>query len=152
VFDYTQKAEYWALVWGTVVMVLTGLILWFPAFATQYMPAWVIRVSEVVHFYEAILAVGAIIIWHWFFVIFLPQEYPMSTVWLDGRYPAREWKEFHRGEYEQVGPGAIRHPGSDRRGEDPDSEPEGMVTSAPATTDNGEREEAGRSDEPRKTG
>jgi hypothetical protein len=110
-------------------MVFTGCVLWFPEFATQYMPAWTVRVSEVVHFFEAILAVGAIVIWHWFFVIFLPQEYPMSTVWIDGRYPAREWKEFHRGEYEVVGPGAIRHPGSDRRGEGP--EPEDMVTSAP---------------------
>lgn len=133
VFDYTQKAEYWALVWGTLVMVLTGLILWFPTFATQYMPAWAVRVSEVVHFYEAILAVGAIVIWHWFFVIFLPQEYPMSTVWLNGRYPAREWKEFHRGEFEQVGGSAIRHPGSDRRGE---LEPEDMVTSAPGPENN----------------
>jgi cytochrome b subunit of formate dehydrogenase len=121
-FDYTQKAEYWALVWGTWVMALTGLVLWYPTVATRWLPAWIVRVSEVVHFYEAILAVSAIFIWHFFFVIFLPAVYPMSTTWLDGRMPVREWKEFHAGEYAQAGGGAIETPGEARR---PDGPPTG---------------------------
>jgi cytochrome b subunit of formate dehydrogenase len=96
-FDYTQKAEYWALVWGTWVMALTGLVLWYPTIATRWLPVWIVRVAEVVHFYEAILAVSAIVIWHFFFVIFLPAVYPMSTTWIDGRMPNHEWKEFHAG-------------------------------------------------------
>ena len=111
-FDYTQKAEYWALVWGTWVMALTGLILWFPTIATGRFPAWIVRVSEVVHFYEAILAVSAIVIWHFFFVVFLPAVYPMSATWLDGRLPAGEWKEFHAGEYAEKGDGEILDPES----------------------------------------
>ncbi len=102
-FDYTQKAEYWAVVWGTLVMVLTGFVLWFPTLATNQLPAWVVRVAEVIHYYEAILAVAAIIIWHLFYVLFMPNEYPMSTVWLNGRVPAEEWKEMHRGEYLEIG-------------------------------------------------
>jgi formate dehydrogenase gamma subunit len=94
-FDYTQKAEYWALVWGTIVMSVTGLVLWFPALATDWLPAWVVRVCEVVHFYEAILAVSAIFIWHFYFVILRPAIYPMSWIWLDGRMPAEEWKGEH---------------------------------------------------------
>jgi formate dehydrogenase gamma subunit len=109
-FDYTQKAEYWAVVWGSLVMMLTGFVLWFPTVATAWMPAWTVRVSEVVHFYEAILAVAAIFIWHFFYVIFMPNEYPMSMVWFNGRYPAAEWKEFHRQEYDEVGDAAIRYP------------------------------------------
>ncbi|HEX5132981.1 MAG TPA: cytochrome c3 family protein [Candidatus Krumholzibacteria bacterium] len=112
-FDYTQKAEYWALVWGTWVMALTGLILWYPAVATSWMPAWIVRVAEVIHFYEAILAVSAIVIWHFFFVIFLPAVYPMSTTWIDGRMPAGEWKEFHAGEYAELGEEPIQNPGHD---------------------------------------
>jgi cytochrome b subunit of formate dehydrogenase len=102
-FDYTQKAEYWALVWGTWVMAITGLVLWYPAIATSHMPAWIVRVSETVHFYEAILAVSAIFIWHFFFVMLLPVVYPMSTTWIDGRMPAHEWQEFHAGEFEEKG-------------------------------------------------
>jgi len=109
-YDYTQKAEYWALVWGTWVMALTGFVLWFPTIATSWLPAWTVRVSEVIHFYEAILAVSAIVIWHFFFVIFMPNEYPMSTIWLNGRMPAKEWKEMHRSHYLEVGDGAIVEP------------------------------------------
>jgi hypothetical protein len=105
-------------------MAFTGFVLWFPTVATAYMPAWMVRVSEVVHFYEAILAVSAIVIWHFFYVIFMPNEYPMSTIWLDGRYPAGEWKEFHRQEYQDVGSGAIRNADGTRQND--------MVTSAPA--------------------
>ena len=28
-FSYIEKAEYWAVVWGSVVMVITGFVLWF---------------------------------------------------------------------------------------------------------------------------
>jgi predicted CXXCH cytochrome family protein len=102
-FDYTQKAEYWALVWGTVVMGLTGFVLMFPDFVTAFLPAWVIRVSETIHFYEAILAVGAIIIWHFFFTIFIPREYPMSWIWLTGRMDKAEWEHHHSDESEEMG-------------------------------------------------
>ncbi|MBT3232717.1 MAG: hypothetical protein HN356_07870 [Calditrichaeota bacterium] len=94
-FDYTAKAEYWALIWGTVLMTITGLVLWFPAIATSWLPAWVVRVCEVVHFYEAILAVAAIIIWHFYFVIVSPREYPMSWIWITGKMPREEWEELH---------------------------------------------------------
>lgn len=94
-FDYTQKAEYWALIWGTAIMSLTGFVLWFPTIATSWLPAWVVRVCEVVHFYEAILAVSAIIIWHLFYVIFLPGEYPMNWAWISGRVPKEQWDHHH---------------------------------------------------------
>ncbi len=109
-FDYTQKAEYWAVVWGTWVMALTGVILWYPTIATSWMPIWIVRVSETIHFYEAVLAVSAIVIWHFFFVIFLPAVYPMSTTWIDGRMPAAEWKEFHAGEYAEQGEEPVDKP------------------------------------------
>ncbi len=123
-FDYTQKAEYWAVIWGTIVMALTGLVLWFPELATNWAPAWVVRVAEVVHFYEAILAVAAIFIWHFFYVIFMPAEYPVSTVWLDGRMPAHDWKEFHKGEFEAEGETAIQDPG-------PSTDPAGIAVFIP---------------------
>jgi len=102
-FDYTQKVEYWALIWGTVVMAATGFVLWFPTLATDWLPAWVVRVCETVHFFEAILAVSAIVIWHFFFEIFQPGEYPMNWTWLTGRMSKTEWMENHPRAAEEMG-------------------------------------------------
>lgn len=101
-FNYIEKAEYWALVWGTLVMGLTGFILWFPTLPGDNAPVWLIRVSETVHYYEAILATLAIIVWHWFFVIFRPKEYPVSLTVLDGKMTVDHFKEEHRDKYRKV--------------------------------------------------
>jgi cytochrome b subunit of formate dehydrogenase len=84
-FGYAEKAEYWALIWGTVLMALSGIVLWFPAAAVERFPAWIVAASQTVHFYEAWLATLAILVWHFFFVIFHPDTYPLSYTWLDGR-------------------------------------------------------------------
>ena len=84
-FDYTEKAEYLALIWGTSVMILSGLILWFPTIASKHLPSWALSVAEVVHYYEAWLAFLAILVWHFFFVFFHPESYPMNLTWLDGK-------------------------------------------------------------------
>lgn len=101
-YDYTQKAEYWALVWGTIIMGLTGIILWFPTIITSWAPGWIVRVSGVIHYYEAILAVGAIIIWHFFFVIFHPKQYPLSFTFLTGRMSKDEWEHHHQAAAEKT--------------------------------------------------
>jgi cytochrome b subunit of formate dehydrogenase len=82
---YAEKAEYLALVWGTVVMAVTGFILWFENWSLEYLPKWASDVATVVHFYEAVLATLAILVWHFYFVIFDPLVYPMDTAWLTGR-------------------------------------------------------------------
>ncbi len=92
-FDYTEKMEYWSLIWGTIVMAVTGLTLWFPVYFSKFMPVWWVRVSEIVHLYEATLATLAILVWHFFFVIFHPEEYPMNFAWLTGRVPAHLARE-----------------------------------------------------------
>ncbi|GAB4369359.1 MAG: cytochrome c3 family protein [Calditrichia bacterium] len=88
-FDYTEKAEYWSVVWGTVVMGITGIILWFPTWFTRFAPSWIVRASELIHFYEAILATLAIIVFHLFFVIAHPEQYPMNLSWLTGKMSLR---------------------------------------------------------------
>jgi cytochrome b subunit of formate dehydrogenase len=82
---YPEKMEYLAVIWGTLVMAVTGLILWFENIALAWLPTWVIDVSTVVHFYEAILASLAILVWHFYAVIFDPLVYPMDFAWLTGR-------------------------------------------------------------------
>ena len=100
-YDYSQKAEYWALMWGTIVMIFTGLVLWFPEVAVRIFPSWIVGASQTVHYYEAWLATLAILIWHFFFVIFHPEEYPMSWTWLTGKMSEESVKEHHLGWFEE---------------------------------------------------
>ena len=53
-FNYMEKAEYWALVWGTVVMAITGILLWAHDAVLAYLPhaLAVLEVTTAVHFYE----------------------------------------------------------------------------------------------------
>jgi cytochrome b subunit of formate dehydrogenase len=83
--NYAEKAEYLALVWGTFVMAVTGFVLWFENWSLAHLPAWAADVATVVHFYEAILASLAIVVWHFYAVFLDPLVYPMDTAWLTGR-------------------------------------------------------------------
>jgi cytochrome b subunit of formate dehydrogenase len=94
-FSYGEKAEYWAVVWGTVIMGLTGLIIMFKMQITGWAPRWIIDVAITIHYYEAILAVLAIIVWHFYHVIFDPDVYPLNTACLDGRMPEHLYHEEH---------------------------------------------------------
>lgn len=88
---YPEKMEYLALMWGIVVMTVTGFMLWFDNLALRWLPKWFTDVATAIHFYEAILASLAILVWHFYFVIFDPTVYPMDTAWLTGRaHPARD--------------------------------------------------------------
>jgi formate dehydrogenase gamma subunit len=84
IFSYVEKVEYWALMWGTLIMVLSGVILWFPKSLPAGWPNWLIDVARTIHFYEAVLASLAIVVWHFFHTLFRPDEYPMDTSWLTG--------------------------------------------------------------------
>ena len=84
-FNYVEKIEYLAFMWGTMVMALTGFILWFNNFALRYFPKWVSDAATALHYYEAILATFSILIWHFYTVIFDPDVYPMDRAWLTGK-------------------------------------------------------------------
>jgi len=82
--SYIEKAEYWALIWGTAVMAATGLLLWANNLAMRFLPKLWLDVATSVHFYEAILAASAILIWHFYSTIFDPDVYPLDTSFLTG--------------------------------------------------------------------
>ncbi len=91
--SYVEKAEYWAVVWGTIVMVITGGMLWLNNWTLQFLPKWVIDLATSVHWYEAVLASLAILVWHFYSVMFDPDVYPLDTAWLTGKSPRR--RESH---------------------------------------------------------
>jgi cytochrome b subunit of formate dehydrogenase len=82
--SYVEKAEYWAVVWGAVVMIATGLLLWANNLVLKLLPKSWLDVATSVHFYEAVLATLAIVVWHFYPVIFDPDVYPLNTAFLTG--------------------------------------------------------------------
>jgi len=101
-FNFIEKFEYLALAWGSAVMILTGLILWFEQQAMVVLPKWSLDIALVVHSYEAVLAFLAIIIWHFYHVHLNPEVFPMSKIWLTGEISEHEMKEHHPLEYERI--------------------------------------------------
>jgi cytochrome b subunit of formate dehydrogenase len=94
-FNYAEKAEYWALVWGTALMGLTGVMLWAKVWVGNLLARWWVDVATAIHFYEAILATLAIVVWHFYQVFFDPDVYPMNSAWWDGKMPLEHYREEH---------------------------------------------------------
>lgn len=91
-FGYSEKMEYWAVVWGTVIMGVTGLMIWFKMDVTRFLPRWAVDVATTIHYYEAILACLAIVVWHFYHVIFDPDVYPVNWAAWNGKV-SRHWHE-----------------------------------------------------------
>ncbi|HWV98924.1 MAG TPA: cytochrome b/b6 domain-containing protein [Candidatus Acidoferrum sp.] len=91
-FGYAEKMEYWAVIWGTIIMGATGLAIWFKMDVTRFLPRWAVDVALTIHYYEAILACLAIIVWHFYHVIFDPDVYPLNWACWSGKV-SKHWQE-----------------------------------------------------------
>ncbi len=100
-FSFIEKFEYIAIVWGSIVMVLTGFVLWFMEAAMMILPKGAWDIARAMHGYEALLAFISIIVWHLYCVHFNPSVFPMSKVWLTGKISLHQMKEEHPLEYEE---------------------------------------------------
>lgn len=94
-FSYAEKMEYWALVWGMFVMASTGLMAWFKVLVGKHVPGWWVDAAITIHFYEAILATLAIVVWHLYGVMFDPDAYPMNWAWFDGKMSIEQYEHEH---------------------------------------------------------
>jgi cytochrome b subunit of formate dehydrogenase/5-methylcytosine-specific restriction endonuclease McrA len=94
-FNYAEKAEYWALVWGMIVMAVTGIMLWAKVSVGNHLPRWWLDVATAIHFYEAVLATLAIVVWHFYQVFLDPDVYPMNWAWWDGKMALHHYREEH---------------------------------------------------------
>jgi len=101
-FSYIEKSEYWALVWGTIVMTVTGLFMWFD---NTFLGIWGksgYDIVRTIHYFEAWLAFLAIVVWHFYFVIFNPDTYPMNLAWITGKLSETEMEEEHPKELRMI--------------------------------------------------
>ncbi|GIK64554.1 MAG: hypothetical protein BroJett018_23480 [Chloroflexota bacterium] len=90
-YNFGEKAEYLALVWGTLVMIATGFMMWNPIATSKILPAEVIPAARLAHSSEALLAVASIIIWHMYNVHVRRFNRAMFT----GKMPVHHMEEEH---------------------------------------------------------
>src|SRR6266487_4564383 len=71
---------------------VTGLMIWFKMDVTHWLPRWAVDVALTIHYYEAILACLAIVVWHFYHVIFDPDVYPGNWACVKGKV-SKQWQE-----------------------------------------------------------
>jgi cytochrome b subunit of formate dehydrogenase len=93
-YNFAEKAEYWAVIWGSAVMIITGFMLWNPITTTLFLPGEIIPAAKAAHGGEALLAVLSIVTWHFYHVHIKRFNKSMFT----GNLSREEMEEEHAGE------------------------------------------------------
>lgn len=94
-YTYKEKFEYWGLVFGNVIMVLTGFILFFPVTFASLLPGEVIPAAKVAHSNEGLMAFLVITIWHVFNAHLSPDVFPFDTSMFTGKVSRERYEHEH---------------------------------------------------------
>jgi cytochrome b subunit of formate dehydrogenase len=94
-YTYKQKFEYWGVLTGQIIMIATGLALWFPAQATMFLPGQIIPAAKALHTNEAMLVVIIIAVWHIYNAIFSPDVFPLDRSIFTGRISLERMRREH---------------------------------------------------------
>ncbi len=100
-YNFAEKLEYWALIWGGLIMLATGFMLWNPLIATLFLPGQFIPAAKAAHGGEAVLAVLAIVVWHFYNVHIKMFNKSMFT----GRMTRLQMEEEHGAEWSELSAG-----------------------------------------------
>jgi len=103
-YNFEEKLEYWAFVWGTVIMAITGFMLWNPIATANILPGAAIPAALAAHSGEALLAVLAIIVWHMYSV----HIRKFNTSMFSGNLSREDMEHEHALELEAIESGAQR--------------------------------------------
>jgi formate dehydrogenase subunit gamma len=101
-FDYRQKFEYWGLVLGSLLMIVTGFMLYFPIVTTRFLPGEVIPAALIAHGREGLLAFLVIIIWHFYNVLLSPEVFPFDASIFTGKMSRERMEKEHPLEYARM--------------------------------------------------
>ena len=101
-WTYWEKFDYSAEVFGSGIIGLTGLLLWYPEFFSRLLPGWMFNVATVVHGYEALLAIGFIFTMHFFNAHLRMEKFPVDDVIFTGRLTEEEFKHERGAEYARL--------------------------------------------------
>jgi len=94
-YDYKQKWEYWSLMIGNVIMILSGLTLMYPAVATKLAPGELIPAAKVAHSNEGLMAFLVITIWHIFNAHLHPDVFPFDASIFTGKISRERMEHEH---------------------------------------------------------
>jgi len=97
-FSYKHKIEYSALIAGTTLMSVTGILLW----TESYWNKFILDIASVIHGMEAVLACLAIMIWHLYEVHLRPHKFPIDNTWITGVIDEEEMKEEYGFHYKKI--------------------------------------------------
>ena len=97
-FSFEQKFTYWFFIFGTLIMIGSGLVIWFPVTFTRFLPGGIIPAAKLAHSAEAIAAAIFVLMWHSYHVHIERLNLSIFT----GRLSEREMHEYHQREYERL--------------------------------------------------
>ena len=101
-FDYKQKFEYWGLVMGSLIMIASGFLLFFPTFFTRLLPGVLIPAAKVAHSNEGLMAVLVVTVWHIYSAHFNPDVFPFDRTIFNGRISRERMEKEHSLELERI--------------------------------------------------
>jgi cytochrome b subunit of formate dehydrogenase len=101
-FSLEEKFEYFGVFWGSMLLGVTGILMWANAWTSGLLTGRVLTLAALIHTFEAFLALLHVGIVHMISVIFSPIVFPLSPAMFTGDTPTEELAEGHSGMVEQV--------------------------------------------------
>jgi cytochrome b subunit of formate dehydrogenase len=91
-YSFESKVEYWAFAVSMILLGVTGIVQWFPAQVTEFLPVgWIIPVGRSIHRFQAILVVLSLLTWHFYHHVI--KKLNLSI--FNGKMTIDEMKEEH---------------------------------------------------------
>lgn len=101
-YSYREKFQYWGAVTGTLIMIFTGLILWFQDVAMSLIPKWSIDLTFIIHGSAGLIIFFLLFIWHLYDVHLSPFNFPMDWSWITGKISIDKLKKRHYKEFLKI--------------------------------------------------
>lgn len=101
-YDYRQKFEYWGIIFGGLIMLLSGATLMWPVIVTRFLPGGVVPAAQEFHSNEALLALLTIVVWHFYSALFRPGTFPGDFTMFTGKISPERMLEEHPLEYREL--------------------------------------------------
>ncbi len=97
-FNYKHKMEYGALIAGSTLMSVTGILLWSESLWSKFL----LDIAVIIHGMEAVLACLAIMVWHLYEVQIKPHRSVLDTTLFTGIIDEEEMKDDYPYHYEKI--------------------------------------------------